>query len=100
MIYLHRYTTDAHGDQIVDIAACEDARNVAWYEARGFTRCTLEAFRQAWRDRDMARLAELDAERVLELPQPSAVGSDAAPHAPASEMTRPPVTTSMHGWGA
>lgn len=66
MIYLCLYTADD-----VQIAACEDDRNVACYEARGFVRCTLAAFRQAWRKRDVKRLAELRGE--LPEPPPQAV---------------------------
>lgn len=63
MIYLH-HPSGA-------IAVCEDAGRVASYEACGFTRCTLAAFRQAWRKRDTKRLAELRGE--LPEPPPQAV---------------------------
>lgn len=51
MIYLHRYTRQ-NDRYVVDIAVCEVDRNVAWYEARGFKCCTLEAFLASWRLRD------------------------------------------------
>jgi hypothetical protein len=67
MIYLHRYSTDDDGDAVVEIAAVEDARHAERYEARGFSRCTLEAFRAAWRLRDEQTLAHMRALLGLEL---------------------------------
>lgn len=98
MIYLHRYTADG-----VQIAVVEDARHVERYEARGFVRCTLDEFRHAWWERDMAQLAELppllDAFETAPL-----AGVQPTTQPPAQELTtagtRPKVTTSMHGWGA
>jgi hypothetical protein len=59
MIYLHRYFTEANGNPGVDIAVVEDARHAERYEARGFSRCTREAFRDAWRMRDERSLAQM-----------------------------------------
>ena len=58
MIYLHRYST-GDGDPSVEIAVVEDARHAERYEARGFSRCTAEAFRAAWRLRDEQSLAHI-----------------------------------------
>jgi len=57
MIYLRRYTV-TDNDLIVEIAAVEDARRAAPYEARGFVRCTPEAFLAAWRLRDAQQARE------------------------------------------
>jgi hypothetical protein len=61
MIYLQRYTTTDDGDQAVEIAVVEDAQHAGRYEARGYTRCTPEAFREAWRLRDARSIAQLRA---------------------------------------
>src|SRR5215213_4859626 len=72
MVYLHRYSTKPDGGTSVEIAAVEDDRHAARYEARGFTRCTLAAFRDAWQLRDQQALARLWA--ALEPAQERAVG--------------------------
>jgi hypothetical protein len=72
MIYLHRYTANNDGDESVEIAVVEEARHAERYEARGFSRCTLEAFREAWRLRDQQSLAHMWA--LLGLEQERAVG--------------------------
>jgi hypothetical protein len=59
MIYFHAYTTGADGRQTVAIAVVEDARHAERYELQGYTRCTREAFRAAWRLRDACALAQL-----------------------------------------
>jgi hypothetical protein len=75
MIYLHRYSTGDDGDQSVEIAVVEDARHAERYEARGFSRCTAEAFRAAWRLRDELTLAHMRAVLGLEpAPAERAVG--------------------------
>ena len=61
MIYLHRYSTGDDGEQSVEIAVVEDAGHAERYEARGFSRCTAEAFRAAWRLRDEQTLAHMRA---------------------------------------
>ena len=61
MIYLHRYSTGDNGDTSVEIAAVEEARHAERYEALGFSRCTPDAFRVAWRLRDEQALAQLRA---------------------------------------
>jgi hypothetical protein len=72
MLYLHRYSTGADGNTSVEIAAVEDARHAERYEARGFTRCTPEDFRAAWRLRDQQALAQMWA--ALGVEQERAVG--------------------------
>jgi hypothetical protein len=67
MIYLHRYFTRADGNESVEIAVVEEARHAERYEARGFSRCTREAFRAAWRLRDEQSLAKMRAMLGLEL---------------------------------
>ena len=59
MVYLHRYSTGANGDTSVEIAVVEDAGHAERYEARGFTRCTHEDFRAAWRLRDQQALTQM-----------------------------------------
>jgi hypothetical protein len=73
MIYLHRYSTGDDGDQTVEIAVVEDSGHAERYEARGFSRCTAEAFRAAWRLRDEHTLAHMRAMLGLE-PVERAVG--------------------------
>ena len=72
MIYLHRYSTSDDGDALVEIAAVEQARYAERYEARGFSRCTPEDFRVAWRLRDEQSLAHMRA--MLGIEQERAVG--------------------------
>jgi hypothetical protein len=72
MIYLHRYSTSDQGDISVEIAVVEEEQHVERYEARGFSRCTPEAFREAWRLRDDHALARMWAK--LDLEQERAVG--------------------------
>jgi hypothetical protein len=72
MVYLHRYSTGVDGGTSVEIAAVEDERNAARYEARGFARCTPEDFRAAWRLRDQQALASMWA--ALGVEQERAVG--------------------------
>ncbi|MEO7911222.1 MAG: hypothetical protein ABIV47_16380 [Roseiflexaceae bacterium] len=66
MIYLHRYSTSGDGDASVEIAVVEEAQHAERYEARGFSRCTPEAFRIAWRLRDQQSLARMWAAAGLE----------------------------------
>jgi hypothetical protein len=72
MIYLHRYSTNDDGDTSVEIAAVEHAQHAERYEARGFSRCTPEAFREAWRLRDEQSLAQMRV--ILGIEQERAVG--------------------------
>jgi hypothetical protein len=67
MIYLHRYSTSNEGATSVEIAVVEQAQHAERYEARGFSRCTPDAFRAAWRLRDELSLAHLRAMVGLEL---------------------------------
>lgn len=62
MIYLKRQTGAGDRAQI-DIAAVEDARSAAQYEARGYQHCSFEAFREAWRLRDLRALEQIRATR-------------------------------------
>ena len=61
MIYLQRSSTGADGSPSVDIAVIEDRRLAERYESRGYTRCSEDAFRAAWRLRDERSLARLRA---------------------------------------
>jgi hypothetical protein len=61
MIYLQRFSTSADGSPSVQIAVIEDQRSAERYESRGYTRCTMDAFRAAWRQRDERALARLRA---------------------------------------
>ena len=72
MVYIHRYSTSDDGDESVEIAVVEEARHAERYEARGFIRCTPEAFREAWRLRDQQSLAHIRASLGIE--QERAVG--------------------------
>jgi len=73
MIYLHRYSARNDGDASVEIAVVEEAQHAERYEARGFSRCTLEDFRVAWRLRDAQSLAHMRA--LLGIEQERAVGA-------------------------
>jgi hypothetical protein len=66
MIYLQRYSTGDDGDATVEIAVVEEPRYAERYEARGFSRCTPEAFRAAWRLRDQQSLAQIWASLGVE----------------------------------
>jgi hypothetical protein len=66
MIYLQRSSTGADGSPSVDIAVIEDRRLAERYESRGYTRCSEDAFRAAWRLRDERSLARLRAAAVVE----------------------------------
>ena len=61
MIYLQRNSTSADGSPSVEIAVIEDKHNAERYESRGYTRCSIDAFRAAWRLRDERSLARLRA---------------------------------------
>jgi hypothetical protein len=64
MIYLQRNSTSADGSPSVEIAVIEDQCCAARYESRGYTRCSTDAFRAAWRLRDQRSLARLRAAAV------------------------------------
>jgi len=68
MIYLQRHSLSADGSPSVEIAVIEDdhhaKRHAQRYEARGYTRCSIDAFRAAWRLRDERDLALLRAAAV------------------------------------
>ena len=66
MVYLHRYSTSIDGNTSIEIAVVEEAEHAERYEARGFTRCTPEAFRAAWRLRDQQALAKMWAALGIE----------------------------------
>ena len=76
MIYLQRNSTSADGSPSVEIAVIEDERHAERYESRGYTRCSMDAFRAAWRLRDDRALARLRAAAVAE-GQPAASQSGA-----------------------
>jgi hypothetical protein len=81
MIYLQRNATSADGSPSVEIAVIEDRRSVERYERRGYTRCSIDAFRAAWRLRDERSLARLRTAVVAEgqpaTSQPATSPSDA-----------------------
>jgi hypothetical protein len=66
MIYLQRNATSADGSPSVEIAVIEDRRSAQRYERRGYTRCSIDAFRAAWRLRDERSLARLRAAAVAD----------------------------------
>jgi hypothetical protein len=66
MIYLQRNSTSADGSPSVEIAVIEDQCCAARYESRGYTRCSMDAFRAAWRLRDQRALARLRAAARVE----------------------------------
>src|SRR5262245_24519702 len=68
MIYLHRYSA---ASSTIDMAVVEDERYAPRYEAQGYTRCSPESFREAWRLRDEHALARL---RAAISPEERAVG--------------------------
>jgi hypothetical protein len=72
MVYLLRYFSGVDGERSVEIAAVEAAEHAERYEARGFTRCTPDAFREAWHLRDQQALARMWA--LLGPEQERAVG--------------------------
>jgi hypothetical protein len=72
MIYLQRYSTGGDGSTSVEIAVVEDAEHVGRYEARGFSQCTPDEFRAAWRRRDQQALLQIWA--ALGVEQERAVG--------------------------
>jgi len=81
MIYLQRNFTSADGSPSVEIAVIEDERSAERYESRGYTRCSMDAFRAAWRLRDQRALARLRSPAVAEgqpvASQPATSPSDA-----------------------
>ena len=70
MIYLQRHSISADGSPSVEIAVIEDDHNAERYaqryEARGYTRCSIDEFRAAWRLRDERDLARLRAAALAE----------------------------------
>jgi hypothetical protein len=66
MIYLQRNATDDDGSPSIDIAVIEDRRSAERYESCGYIRCSIDAFRAAWRLRDERSLARLRAAAVVE----------------------------------
>jgi hypothetical protein len=72
MIYLQRHSLSADGSPSVEIAVIENdrhaERHAQRYEARGYTRCSIDEFRAAWRLRDERDLARLRAAAVGEGP--------------------------------
>jgi hypothetical protein len=64
MIYFQRNSTSADGSPSVEIALMEDERYAESYESCGYTRCSLDEFRAAWRLRDERDLARLRAATV------------------------------------
>jgi hypothetical protein len=66
MMYLQRTSTGANGSPSVEIAVIEDQRSAERYESRGYTRCSMDAFRAAWRQRDERALVRLRATAVAE----------------------------------
>jgi hypothetical protein len=66
MIYLQRNSTSADGSPSVEIAVIEDKRHAERYESCGYTRCSIDAFRAAWRLRDERSLARLRAAAAAE----------------------------------
>lgn len=61
MVYLTRTVTDALGDQLVELAISENAERIERFEAQGFVRCSIEAFREAWYKKDVQAFERLRA---------------------------------------
>ena len=70
MIYFQCHSTSADGSPSVEIAVIVDERHAERYaeryEARGYTRCSIDEFRAAWRLRDERDLARLRAAAVAD----------------------------------
>jgi hypothetical protein len=66
LIYFQRTSTSADGSPSIEIAVIEDKRHAERYESRGYTRCSMDEFRAAWRLRDEHSLARLRAAAVAE----------------------------------
>ncbi len=61
MLYFTRTVTDALDGQFVELAVSENAEQVERFEARGFVRCSVEAFHEAWRKKDAQAFERLRA---------------------------------------
>lgn len=54
MIYLTRTTIELDGTRTTEIAVLEDKAWLKRYESQGFTPCTYETYREAWRENHTA----------------------------------------------
>ena len=65
MLYFTRIVTDALGGQQVEIAVSANAEHIEQIEAQGFVRCSIEAFREAWRKKDAQAFERLRATALM-----------------------------------
>jgi hypothetical protein len=67
MIYFTRTVVDALDGQRVELAIdiTGNAGQIERLEAQGFMRCSLEAFREAWRKNDVQAFARMRAAVLL-----------------------------------
>ena len=68
MLYFMRTVTDAHGGQFVELAISENADRLERLTAQGFVRCSINAFREAWRKKDAQAFERLHAAAVMAQP--------------------------------
>jgi hypothetical protein len=63
MVFFTRTVADALGDQHIELAVSisENAAQVERLQAQGFVRCSIEAFREAWRKKDAQAFARMRA---------------------------------------
>jgi hypothetical protein len=71
MIYLHRTTTDASGRQSTLTASAECEAAALRLQARGYSRCTVGAWRAARQERDLADLTRIAIEDRRPLAKPA-----------------------------
>jgi hypothetical protein len=67
MMYFTRTISDILDGQRVELAIniAENAAQIERLEAQGFVRCSLEAFREAWRKKDAQAFARMRAAAVM-----------------------------------
>ena len=67
MMYFTRTVPDALDGQRVELAIniTENAAQIERLEAEGFVRCSLEAFREAWRKKDAQAFARMRAAALM-----------------------------------
>jgi hypothetical protein len=68
MLYFTRTVTDAPDSPRVELEVSENAENVERLETQGFVRCSIDAFREAWRKKDAQAFERLRAAAVMAQP--------------------------------
>ena len=61
MLYLIYIGVDAHGNQVNELAVCENAARIERFEAQGFVHCSYEALREVWRKQNAQAFKRLQA---------------------------------------